>query len=254
MFHKMKVTGPRCAEFITEPLQAIRELNPALDSMIHSTEQMNKIVCESAKLPWKKRRKMASSAVAMHDAHLQRLKALKSDYGYAYDPFVQALAQHPPIPQDEPPPPVEEEDESSLGSRAGMERVMEVIPKQFRSKVAILGNYLKAHPNLIRFTPTGHPIVSGMQIPNANIVDVIRSLYMWPRSQPLPRGAKEVVEALHSIGIPTTLLSNSAVRTMYHSLHEMGEQSHTETEEQEEEEEEEEQEMSTPMKTPLQST
>ena len=47
MFHKMKVTGPNCAEFITEPLQAMRELNPTLNAMIQSTEQMNKVLCDS---------------------------------------------------------------------------------------------------------------------------------------------------------------------------------------------------------------
>ena len=274
MFHKMKVTGPQCAEFITQPLQAIRELNPTLNAMIQSTEQMGKVVCESAKQPLKKRRKIASSAVAVHDAHLQRLKALMSDSDHAWDPMVQALAQQPPISYDVPvvpPSQVEEEDESSLGSRAVMQRVMEAIPKKFHTKVGVLGHYLKAHPNLIRVTPTERPIVAGIEIQHANIMDVMRSLYLWPKSQALPPGVKEVVKALHSIGAPSYLLSNSAVRTVYHSLHDVARQSHTETEEQEQEgeegeqeqegEEEEpeqegeerEQEMGTPFKTPLHS-
>jgi hypothetical protein len=53
-FRKMKVTGPQCAEFITEPLQAMRELNPSLNAMIQSTEQMDKVVCEAGKQPLKK--------------------------------------------------------------------------------------------------------------------------------------------------------------------------------------------------------
>ena len=188
-----------------------------------------------------------------------------SDSDHAYNPMAQALAQQPPISYDEPavpPSQVEEEDESSLGSRAAMQRVMAEIPKKFHAKVATLGHYLKAHPNLIRVTPTGRPIVAGKEIPRAHIMDIMRSLYLWPKSQALPSGVKEVIEALHAVGAPSYLLSNSAVRTMYHSLHEAAEQSHTETEEQEpegEEEEqepegeEEEQEMSTPFKTPLHS-
>ena len=265
MFHKMKVTGPHCAEFITQPLQAIRELNPTLNAMIQSTEQMNKVVCEAAKQPLKKRRKIASSAVAVHDAHLQRLKALKSDSDHTYDPLVQALVQQPHVSHDvpaAPPPHVEEEDESSLGSRAAMQRVIEAVPKQYRAKAAALGNYLKAHPNLIRVTPTGHPIVAGVEMQHSNIMDIMRSLYVWPKSQAHPRGTKEVVEALHSIGVPSFLLSNPAVRTMYRTLPEEAEQPHAETEEQEQEGEEEEQEpegeeeeqeMSTPFKTPLHS-
>ena len=56
----MKVTGPQCAEFRTQPLQAMRELDPSLNAMILSTEQMNKVVCEDAKQPLKRRRKVAS--------------------------------------------------------------------------------------------------------------------------------------------------------------------------------------------------
>lgn len=273
-FHKMKVTGPRCAELITEPFQAMRELNPTLNAMIQSTEQMNKVVCDAAEQPLMKRRKFASSAVAMHDAHLQRLKALMSDSYHTYNPMAQAFAQQPPIPDEVPavqPPPGEEEDESSLGSRAAMQRVMEAIPKQYRAKAATLGNYLKAHPNLIRVTPSGRPIVAGKEIEHAHITDVMRSLYLWPRSQALPRGVKEVLQALHSIDAPSYLLSNSAVREAYQSLPDIAGQSRMETEEQgqvgeqweqehegekweqEPEGEEEEQEMSTPSGTPLPS-
>ena len=126
-----------------------------------------------------------------------------------------------------------------------MQRVMAEIPKKFHVKVATLGYYLKAHPNLIRVTPTGRPIVAGKEIMRAHIMDIMRSLYLWPKSQALPSGVKEVIEALHAIGAPSHLLSNLAVRTMYHSLHGAAEQPHAETEEQEPEGEEEEQELET---------
>jgi len=228
------MTGPRCAEMITQPLQAIRELNPSLNAMIQSTEQMNKVLCEAAKQPLKKRRKIASSAVAIHDAHLQRLKAFRSGADHTFDPLVQALAQQPPSAPAAPPPHVEEETEeeedvSSLSSRAGMQRVMAAIPKQYRPKAAMLRDYLKAHPDIVRITPRGQPIVGGVEIRHANIQDVMRSLYVWPKSQALPRGTNELVAALHSVGVPTYLLSNATIRGMYQRLHEPGEQPHAET-------------------------
>ena len=95
MSHKMKATGPSCAELIAEPLQAMCELNPTLNAMIRSTEQMNKLLCHMARQPSEKRRKIASWAVAAHDAHLQRrLKALMSDSDHAYNPIGQALELH----------------------------------------------------------------------------------------------------------------------------------------------------------------
>ena len=84
----------------------------------------------------------------------------------------------------------------------------------------------------------------------------MRSLYVWPRSQALPPGTKEVVEALSSAGVPSYLLSNATVRTMYQTLPDVSGQHHTETEEQGEEgvKQEEEQEMSTMYETPAHST
>jgi hypothetical protein len=257
VFHKMKVTGPRCAEFITQPLDVIRELNPSLNTMIQSTEGMNKVLCEAAKQPLPKRRKIASSAVAVHDAHLQRFKAFKSGTDHMYDPMVEALAQQPTTHQSAAPqPPAEVIDESSLASQAHMQRVMGAIPKQYRAKAAMLGNYLKTHPDLIRVTSTGRPMVFGTELRNANIIDIMRSLYVWPRSQALPPGTKEVVEALHSAGVPSYLLSNTAIRTMYQTLPDVSEQ-HTETERQEEQEQqgaEEEEEQETLYETPAHST
>jgi hypothetical protein len=242
-FYKMKLVGPNCAEFITQPLQAMRELNPTLDSMIQSTEQMNKVVCEAAKQPAKGKRKIASSsAVAVHDAYLQRLKALKSDSDHAYGPLVQAVTWQPPTVHPLPPIPggTAEEDESSLGSHSALQRVIQALPKKFHNKFEALATYLKSHPDIIRVTPTGRPIVAGVEMKESNIVDIMRSLYAWPKTQAHPRGTKEVVQALYSIGVPSVLLSNAAVRMMYHTLHEMGEEAHTEASEEVREREEEE--------------
>ena len=239
----MKVTGPQCAEFITQPLQAMRELNPSLNAMIQSTEQMNKVVCEAGKQPLKKRRKVASSAVAMHDAHLQRLKAFKSDTEHTYDPLTRSLAQLPSVAQvaaaapdvAPPPPQVEEEDESSLSSHTIMQRIAELLPPRNRNKVVLLEKFLKPHPSLIRISSTGHPIIGDKEIQGANIVDIMRSLYVWRKDQPLPRGATQVIQALQSVGVPSGLLSTSSALAEYRRLLEKGgEESLTEEEEQEE--------------------
>ena len=133
-----------------------------------------------------------------------------------------------------------EEDESSLGSRAAMERVMTDIPQKFHTNFAKLGRYLQANPDLIRITQAGRPIVAGQELGRANISDIMRSLYVWPKSRALPSGVKEVIEALHSAGAPSYLLSNTAVRTMYQRLQEPSEQPHTETQTEPEELEQEE--------------
>ena len=267
-FHKMKVTGPRCAEFITEPLQAMRELNPKLNSIIQSTEQMNKVVCEAAKQPLKKRRKIASSVVAVHDAHLQRLKALKADAEHTYDPLTRSLAQ---IPQqlvaaaapDVAPPPLqmqEEEDESYLSSHTVMHRIAELVPHRYRNKVRSLENFLKPHQNLIRISPNGHPIIGGKEIRGANVIDIMRSLYVWRKDQPLPRGASEVIQALQSVGVPSGLLSTSSALAEYIRLLEKGvvatraEEQEEEEEGEEEEQEEEEEGIPEKFETPLPPT
>jgi hypothetical protein len=257
-FRKMKVTGPQCAEFITEPLQALRELNPSLNAMIQSTEQMNKVVCEAAKQPLKKRRKVASSAVAIHDAHLQRLKAYKSDTEHGNDPLTRSLAQLPSAPQPAPdvaaPPQshAQEEDVSSLSSHAVMQRIVELLPPRNRNKAVLLGNFLKPHPSLIRISSTGRPIIGGKEIHGANILDIMRSLYVWRKGLPLPRGATEVIQALQSVGVPSGLLSTSSALTEYRRLLEKG----SEEEEEEEQAAEGGEEEGTPQKfeTPAHSS
>jgi hypothetical protein len=230
-FYKMKLVGPNCAEFITEPMQLARELNPTLSGMIHSAEQMKKVLCDASQQPLEKRRYATSSVVALHDAHLRRLKGLMSDSDHAYNPMAHSFPEQPQMPVDEPTEPPsqveEEEDESSLSSHAAMQRVMAVIPKKFHAKFARLGEYLKGHPNLIRFTPTGRPIVSGREIQRAHIMDIMRSLYTWPKSQALPTGLNEVIQALHLAGAPSHVLSNADALRMYHSVHEATQQSQT---------------------------
>jgi hypothetical protein len=79
-------------------------------------------------------------------------------------------------------------------------------------------------------------------------------LYIWPKSQALPSGVKEVIQAFQSVGTPRYMLSNSSVFPIYQMAEQAragGQQTHMEEEEQEEKGEEEEEEGSTPFETPI---
>jgi hypothetical protein len=172
---------------------------------------------------------------------LRRLKAYKSDTEHGNDSLTRSLAQLPSVPQpvvaahDVAAPPqsqAQEEDESSLSSHVVMQRIAELLPPRNRNKALLLENFLKPHPSLIRISSTGRPITGGKEIHGANILDIVRSLYVWRKGQPLPRGATDVIQALQSVGVPSGLLSTSSALTEYRRLIEKG------SEEEEEEEEE----------------
>jgi hypothetical protein len=270
--HKAKYSGKQCDETIGDHFQAMRELNPSLNAMIQSTEEMKRILCDAARQPPDKRRRIASSVVAMHDAQLHRLKAYMSGSDNAYNPMDAAFALQPPAPHNghiaPTPQMVEEEDGSSLSSYSAIQKVKADIPKRFHGKIDRLSQHLYDYPNLIRIAPSGRPLVAGKELEHGNIQDIIRSLYVWPRSQPLPSGVKEVIEALRSVHTPSYLLSNSNVRELYYmpvqarwgaeQSHVEGEQEGQEAQREEhrqelEEEEEEEEESSPPFETPMHS-
>jgi hypothetical protein len=138
-FHKMMASGNHCDRTTRDSFQAMRELNPSLNAMIQSTEQMRKILCDAAKQPLDKKRRIASSAVAMHDAYLHRLKACMSGSANVYNPMGDAFAPQSPAPHDGRTSPssqtVEgEENESSLSSYAAIQKVKADIPKRFHGE------------------------------------------------------------------------------------------------------------------------
>jgi hypothetical protein len=98
--HKTVTRGNQCDTAITDSFQAMRELNPFLNAMIQSTEQMKRILCDAARQPPDKRRRIASSVVAIHDAHLHRLKAYMAGSANIYNPMGEAFAPQTPAPHD----------------------------------------------------------------------------------------------------------------------------------------------------------
>ena len=57
--------------------------------------------------------------------------------------------------------------------------------------------------------------MAGVEVQHSSITDIKRSLYNWPKSQAHTHGTKKLFQALHSIGVPSFLLSNMAIRGMY---------------------------------------
>ena len=183
-----------------------------------------------------KERITASSANAIYDMCMQRLRALKSNFEQAYGPLVQLLAQQqdaaalastlPGQPSEqvaaptaasvasEPPGSLE----PSAGSNTIRSRVLDVLSKQYQNKYMLLTGYLNASPNTIRVSASGHPVINGVELPGSSFVDVMRSLYIWRKSEDLPPGARQIIQALQSVGVPSTLLSSSAARGAYEDM------------------------------------
>ena len=178
-----------------------------------------------------------SSANAIYDMCMQRLRALKLTFDQTYDPLVQLLAEQqrnaaalaptlPGQPQEQvaapTPASVASEPSGSLEPSAGSNtirsRVLDVLSKQYQNKYMLLTGYLNASPNTIRVSASGHPVINGVELPGSSFVDAMRSLYMWRKSEDLPPGAREIIRALQSIGVPSTLLSSSEARGAYEDM------------------------------------
>jgi hypothetical protein len=97
-----------------------------------------------------------------------------------------------------------------------MQKAKADIPKTFHRKLYRLRQCLHAHSNLIRIAPSGRPVVARKELQRGSIQDFMRFLYLWHKGQALPSGVKEIVEALHSFGASSCLLSNSNARDVLH--------------------------------------
>jgi hypothetical protein len=159
--------------------------------MIQSTEQINKILCDASKLPRDKRQRSASSAIALHDAHLQRLKAHRSGSAPMYNPVGEPFALLPLTANGGPSASsaqmVEEVDESSVSSHLVMAKIRAGIRRKFHGKLIMLSQYLSDHSSIIRIGSSGHPIVGGKELQRGNILDIMQSLYIGLRVRQFPQ-------------------------------------------------------------------
>ena len=123
---KMKVLGPRQAvELQTIDTQrkqakAMRDYNPTINAMAEAQAQMGSIINTAEQsaaaeptVAGKRKRKTAprptmaaSSSLALYNACLERLRALKSQFDHTYDPLLQLLVQNAAVAPVAPQPAV----------------------------------------------------------------------------------------------------------------------------------------------------
>ena len=108
-YRKMHVVGPRQAIALDDvktqrkEAKALREYNPTVSAMVDVQSDMKEILDKAApELPGKTRKRKlggtgrkpgASASLALYNACLERLHALKSQFDSSYEPLLQLLMQ-----------------------------------------------------------------------------------------------------------------------------------------------------------------
>jgi hypothetical protein len=221
--------------------------NPTVNAILQTNKEMAAALSQAAPAAAKPKSKKAgrrvskkhitaSSALAIYDLGLQRLRALKSHFDQTYNPLVQLLSQQrqgmtlaPTLPLQPAvqavaataaaaQPSTSRADESSAGSITMRSRVLEVLPKPYHAKYRLLCNYLNDNPDAIQVSTSGRPVINGVELPRSSFVDAMRSLYVWRKQTELPPGAHDIIQALQSLGVPSTLLSSAAARNVYQDI------------------------------------
>ena len=109
-YRKMQVVGPRQAIALDDvktqrkEAKALREYNPTVSAMVDVQSDMKEILDKAApELPAKTRKRKiggtgrkagASASLALYNACLERLHALKSQFDSSYEPLLQLLMQN----------------------------------------------------------------------------------------------------------------------------------------------------------------
>jgi hypothetical protein len=233
-FRKMKVTGPRSAQLVLDAdmgenptVKAIAETNSDIAKALARGVGAAKSKSKSTKLVTRRGKVLkkpigATTAIAIHNHCLQRLRALKSQFDQSYNPLLRLLTQQPHTtlaPTGEPQAaPIKAMNDASAASPAMMERVLTVLPKQYQAKYKQLATYLADSPDVIHVTANGRPIIKGREMHEASYVDAMRALYVWRRRDPLPPGTREIIRTLQGVGVPSTLLSSTAAREAYDAM------------------------------------
>ena len=71
-------------------------------------------------------------------------------------------------------------------------------------------------PSVFKLAPKGQLVVKGTVVPDSSFNDLVRGLYVSARGKkPTAAGMTEFLEALNSVGVPSTLLSAMSVRSQY---------------------------------------
>jgi hypothetical protein len=90
------------------------------------------------------------------------------------------------------------------------------LPKIYHERYKDLRGYLTKDPYAFKLAPKGQVVFKGNVVPGSSFNDLVRGLYVSARGKkPTPEGMTEFLEALSTVGVPSTLLSAVAVRSQY---------------------------------------
>jgi hypothetical protein len=107
---------------------------------------------------------------------------------------------------------------STARSSSALLGVLATLPQQYRMKYIDLIQYLMANSRTIRTNGGGRLVNGGEMLDRSSFIEGMRSLYVRGRWKTLSRTAHEILRKLHSMGVPSWLLSSPAVRAAYEEL------------------------------------
>ena len=91
-----------------------------------------------------------------------------------------------------------------------------VLPKIYHERYKDLRGYMTKDPSVFKLAPKGQLVVKGTVVPDSSFNDLVRGLYVSARGKkPTAAGMTEFLEALNTVGVPSTLLSAMSVRSQY---------------------------------------
>jgi hypothetical protein len=197
----------------------------------------------------------ASTSLSLYNACFERLQALKSQFDSSYEPLLQLLMDHnvtqapvaggapaaqaaaavapvagglPPAAAALPavaqiamqgtplrpatiPPPV-----GTPTQYTDIPESLGVLPKIYHERYKDLRRYMTKDPSVFKLAPKGQLVVKGTVVPDSSFNDLVRGLYVSARGKkPTAAGMTEFLEALNTVGVPSTLLSAMSVRSQY---------------------------------------
>jgi hypothetical protein len=90
------------------------------------------------------------------------------------------------------------------------------LPKIYHERYKDLRGYMTKDPSVFKLAPKGQLVVNGTVVPDSSFNDLVRGLYVSARGKkPTAAGMTEFLEALNTVGVPSTMLSAVPVRSQY---------------------------------------
>ena len=100
-----------------------------------------------------------------------------------------------------------------------VDEIVESFPKIYKSEARSLLRTMARNGDRISWDSSGFVYVQNKMIPNSNIVDILHSIVRARKSNPLPTGWHEVMQALKEMHIPSTYINNvDALRFLGHEV------------------------------------